>query len=92
MADISLQKRTSNPNMHDQEKLDRIAHLSAEHRQHNVSPSQKRALLRWQQKGKEKSSIALACTWVVDHQIGKNPGHRPDDFLSNPNKVSQPYR
>ncbi|KEF60460.1 uncharacterized protein A1O9_02021 [Exophiala aquamarina CBS 119918] len=68
MADTSLQKHFNMASLRDQEKLERVAHPQTDHRQHNVSP-QKRALLRWQQKGKEKSSIALACTWVVDHQI-----------------------
>ena len=26
---------------------------------------------RWRARGKEKSSVALACTWVVDHQISE---------------------
>lgn len=42
-----------------------------QHRAHNASPSQKTAMPRWRVKGKEKSTIALACTWVVDHQIGE---------------------
>ena len=52
--------------------LDQEKHeiLLSEHRQHNVSPSQKTAMPRWRSKGKEKSSIALMCTWIVDHQIG----------------------
>lgn len=56
------------PNM-DQEKLVTGSVMAIEHRQHNVSPSQKTAMPRWRGKGKEKSTIAHACTWVVDHQI-----------------------
>lgn len=52
----------------DQEKLRIQAHL--EQRQHSDSPSQKTAMPRWRPKGKEKSSIALACMWIVEHQIG----------------------
>jgi len=54
---------------HDQEKLEMAT--TVEHRPHRGSPSQKTALPRWRIKGKEKSSVALACTWVVDHQIGR---------------------
>ena len=52
----------------DSEKLQPVfpAHLE---RQHNDSPSQKTAMPRWRSRGKEKSSIALACTWIVNHQI-----------------------
>ncbi|RMZ80499.1 hypothetical protein DV737_g2946, partial [Chaetothyriales sp. CBS 132003] len=39
-----------------------------EARQHDA-PSQKTAFPRWPQQGTEKSSIALACTWIVLHQI-----------------------
>ncbi|KIW76218.1 hypothetical protein Z517_10964 [Fonsecaea pedrosoi CBS 271.37] len=53
----------------DQEKLEQISHLTMEHHQHSQSPSQKTAWPRWERKGKEKSTIACACTWVVDHQI-----------------------
>lgn len=80
MAEASIKKRNI-PALHDQEKLNRTAHVSTEHRQHNVSPSQKRTFLRWPQKGKEKSSVALACTWVVDHQIGNNPMPTPNTYL-----------
>ena len=55
--------------MIDQEKLAHGA-LAHDHRTHNVSPSQKTAMPRWRNKGKERSSLELACTWVVDHQIG----------------------
>ncbi len=54
----------------DQEKQTLPPH--AEHRQHE-GPSQKTALPRWRNRGKEKSSIALVCTWVVDHQISEYP-------------------
>lgn len=53
----------------DQEKSAIASGMAMEHRSHNTSPSQKTAIPRWRAKGKEKSTIALACTWVVDHQI-----------------------
>lgn len=55
----------------DQEKLEQITQSTVDRRQHNDTPSQKTAWPRWESKGKEKSSIALACTWVVEHQISK---------------------
>ncbi|KAL6243231.1 Sphingosine N-acyltransferase lag1 [Rhinocladiella similis] len=54
----------------DREKLEEIRRKSPERRSHNEAPSQKMAWPRWERKGKEKSSVALACSWVVDHQIG----------------------
>jgi hypothetical protein len=53
----------------DQEKFGTSGDMAIEHRPHNASPSQKTAMPRWRGKGKEKSTIAHACTWVVDHQI-----------------------
>src|SRR5271168_1224159 len=53
----------------DQEKLVTDNVMDQKHRPHNASPSQKTAMPRWRGKGKEKSTIAHACTWVVDHQI-----------------------
>ena len=61
--------------MTDQEKLSPIA-STQEHRQHNASPSQKTAMPRWRSKGKEKSTMQLACTWVVEHQIGMSYLHQ----------------
>jgi hypothetical protein len=58
----------------DQEKQTMSYHQT-EHRQHD-GPSQKTALPRWRNKGKEKSTIALACTWIVDHQIGAQEEQR----------------
>ncbi|KAI1623124.1 acyl-CoA-dependent ceramide synthase [Exophiala viscosa] len=53
----------------DQEKLETITDLTLERRSHNAAPSQKTAWPRWVRRGREKSSIALACAWVVEHQI-----------------------
>lgn len=52
----------------DQEKQTMMT-APTEPRQHE-GPSQKTALPRWKNRGKEESSVALACTWIVDHQIG----------------------
>src|SRR5436305_9693176 len=57
----------------DQEKLAMSSVVAGEHRPHNASPSQKTAMPRWRGKGKEKSTIARACTWIVDHQISIVP-------------------
>ncbi|EXJ81157.1 hypothetical protein A1O3_07447 [Capronia epimyces CBS 606.96] len=54
----------------DQEKLERISQPASNRRPHNDAPSQKTAWPRWHKRGKEKSSLALAGTWAVDHQIG----------------------
>ncbi|RMZ91221.1 hypothetical protein DV736_g1516, partial [Chaetothyriales sp. CBS 134916] len=51
----------------DQEQQQYLAHIP-EARQHDA-PSQKTAFPRWRQQGTERSSIALACTWIVLHQI-----------------------
>ncbi|KAJ9604034.1 Sphingosine N-acyltransferase lag1 [Cladophialophora chaetospira] len=60
-----------NPNgASDQEKMAQSSHTIPVHRQHKDSPSQKTAWPRWERKGKEKSTIARVCTWIVDHQIG----------------------
>ncbi|ETI23757.1 hypothetical protein G647_05563 [Cladophialophora carrionii CBS 160.54] len=53
----------------DQEKLEPISATTPGLRQHNESPSQKTAWPRWERKGKERSTIARMCTWVVEHQI-----------------------
>lgn len=58
--------------LRDQEKLETITHPTIEPRQHNESPSQKASWPRWERKGKEKSSIARLCTWIVDHQISES--------------------
>ena len=55
----------------DQEKLSPPDQSAAEYKSHNASPSQKTAIPRWRFRGKEKSSIQLLCTWIVEHQIGK---------------------
>jgi len=55
----------------DQEKLETITDLTLERRSNNVAPSQKTAWPRWARRGREKSTIALACAWVVEHQISK---------------------
>ena len=57
----------------DQEKQ-AVRSLEPEHR-HNDAPSQKTAIPRWR-RGKEKSTIALVCTWIVDRQISKVPGFK----------------
>ncbi|EHY59147.1 Sphingosine N-acyltransferase lag1 [Exophiala dermatitidis] len=56
-------------NLKDQEKLERICQSTTNRRPHNETPSQKTAWPRWHERGKQKSSVALACAWVVDHQI-----------------------
>ena len=43
--------------------------VGQEHHRSNTSPSQKTAMPRWRGKGREKSTVELACTWIVDHQI-----------------------
>ena len=43
-----------------------------EHKQHNASPFQKTAMPRWRVRSKEKGTVVLACTWIVDHQISKH--------------------
>jgi hypothetical protein len=69
MSSTGVEKKSSmrGRTIPDQEKHEILLH---EHRQHNESPSQKTMIPRWRSKGKEKSSIALLCTWIVDHQIG----------------------
>lgn len=62
------EKATREYNGIDQEKL-QSSPAVIERRQHNDMPFQKMAMPRWNAKGKEKSSLQLACTWVVDHQI-----------------------
>jgi hypothetical protein len=57
------------PSDMDQVKSGTSGAMAVEPRSHNASPSQKTAMPRWRRKGKEKSTIAHACTWVVDHQI-----------------------
>ncbi|KIV91354.1 hypothetical protein PV10_05900 [Exophiala mesophila] len=56
-------------NLIDQEKVQQPPVQMVEHRQHAQSPSQKTVLPRWHKKGKERSTIALICSWMVDHQI-----------------------
>ena len=73
IVDSKLHRVTAPPNM-DQEKLVTGNVMAIEHRPHNASPSQKTAMPRWRGKGKEKSIIAHACTWVVDHQISTFTG------------------
>lgn len=54
----------------DQEKLQRVP-KSPERRPHYDAPSQKTAMPRWPRRGKEKNSVALTCSWIVEHQIGE---------------------
>ncbi|KAJ9494760.1 Sphingosine N-acyltransferase lag1 [Exophiala xenobiotica] len=53
----------------DQEKLEKITEQTLDRRSHNETPSQKTAWPRWHRKGKQRSTTAVACSWVVDHQI-----------------------
>lgn len=62
---MTLKKRTVGT---DRESLGAVP-ASHEPKPHNDSPSQKTAMPRWRTRGHEKSSIALACGWIVDHQI-----------------------
>lgn len=59
----------------DQEQLKK-APTHREHWHSKESPSQKTFMPRWHAKGKEKSSVALACTWIVDHQISMHSASR----------------
>ena len=75
--------------------------VTIESRSQNVSPSQKTAFPRWRHKGREKSSIILACTWVVDHQISMRTSipilrcesrlHRLTDIYQASPSTSYPY-
>ena len=62
--------------MVDQEKTAQLHHNTPALHQHNESPSQKATWPRWDRKGKERSTIARMCTWVVDHQIGKDVNYK----------------
>lgn len=67
----------------DQEKMDRRP-VSHDSRSRNDAPSQKTAVPRWRFKGKETSSIDLACTWVVEHQIGEIASFKLRDRCTDP--------
>lgn len=59
----------SSPALGDQEKQ-QMSQLVKEHRTHD-GPLQKIAFPRWRLRGKKRSTLALMCAWVVDHQISR---------------------